>query len=102
MNTRRSEEQDARLAQQIAAKAAKRLDYLEWVILAGAALVATGGGALVAVLFKDLMGLPFRPTWIGSAVLLFVVPGSVALHKVRKEEKDWRERKNQLGQEPDV
>lgn len=100
---RRDEETAARLTREIASKAARRLDVLEWVILAGAGLAAIGGGALVAFLMRELSGWPFRLTWMVSALVLFVVPGAIALRRVRREEREWEERKKILrGQEPDV
>ena len=99
---RRNEERAARLTREFASRAARRLDYLEWVILAGAALVAVGGGALVAVLLRDVAAWSFRATWIVSALLLFGVPGILAMKKIRREEREWLERRNQRVQEPDV
>lgn len=104
MSERRDEERAARLTREIAARAARRLDYLEWVILGAAILAAVGGGALVALLLSDLTGLPYRSTWIVASLLLFGVPGTLALRRARREERAWRERiqNDNEGQGPDV
>lgn len=59
---------------------------LEWAIFVIAALLAAGGGAMVAWLLEGA-GWPFRATWIGTSVLLFVISGSVAIINIRKEER---------------
>ncbi len=63
----RDEEETARL-RAFTARAARRLDYLEWLILAGAVGAATVGGALVALLVTDVTGVSFRLTgsWLRS------------------------------------
>ncbi len=104
---KRDEERAARLTREFASRAARRLDYLEWAILAGAGLVAIGGGALVAFLVRDFSGfsgLSFRTTWIVSALILFVVPGGLSLRKVRQEDREWEQKRKRTlqGQEPDV
>jgi len=103
VSARREDEQTARL-REFTARAARRLDYLEWLILAGAVGAATAGGALIALLLSDVADFPFRLTWIVASVLLFVVPGGLALRRVKKEEREWRKRlENQSEeQEPDV
>jgi uncharacterized membrane protein len=101
----RSDEETARLAREFTARAARRLDYLEWVILAVAVGAAVLGGALVAYLVHDLTEAPFRITWAVAAILLFVVPGGLALRAVKREERAWRtrmEEREREGQEPDV
>lgn len=86
------DEETARRLQEVAARAARRLDILEWVILAGMAVVATAGGALVAFVLSGPAGLPFRWVWVGASVLMFGVPGAAALRRMRKEERAWREK----------
>lgn len=87
----RRDEEDARLTREITARAIKRLDVLEWVILAGAGGMAVLGGALVAWLLADPLGLAFRPTWLVASLVLFGVPGAIALRRIKKEERDWLE-----------
>ena len=55
-------------------RAIRRLNILEWVMLAGAAVMALLGGWVIAWLVRGL-GLPFRTTWTLASVLLFAVPG---------------------------
>lgn len=105
MSSHHNDEETARLAREFAARAARRLDYLEWVILAVAVGAAVLGGALVAVLVHDLWALSFRLTWILAAVLLFAVPGGLALRGVKREERAWRKKmreRERESQEPDV
>ena len=103
MSEHRDDEEIARLAREFTARAARRLDYLEWVILTVAVGAAVLGGALVALLVRDLAGLPFRITWVVAALLLFVVPGGLALRGVKREERAWRTRMSEReAQEPDV
>lgn len=85
--SRDSDEELARLTRQIAAKAARRLDYLEWLILAGAALAAVVGGFLVALLLAEVTDLNVRTLWVVASLFLFGVPGSIALARARKEER---------------
>ncbi len=57
------------------ARAVRRLNILEYCILAAAAAMSLGGGALVALLLNELTGAPFRVSWFVSSLLLFSVPG---------------------------
>lgn len=105
MSRHRYDEETARRTREFAARAARRLDYLEWVILAVAVGAAVVGGALVALLVHELWVLSFRATWMLAAVLLFVVPGGLALRGVRREERAWRSKmreREREAQEPDV
>jgi MFS family permease len=99
VNRHRNDEETARLAREFTARAARRLDYLEWVILAVAVGAAVLGGALVAWLVHDLTGASFRIVWAVSAILLFVVPGGLALRGVKREERAWRARKEEREKE---
>ena len=56
-------------------RAMRRLDVLEWLILAFAVGVALAGGAVVAFLLSVGTELPFRLTWAILSVLLLAVPG---------------------------
>ena len=66
------------------ARAVRRLNILEYVILAAAAGMSLGGGALVALLLSELADAPFRATWYISSLLLFSVPGFFVLRRERK------------------
>lgn len=67
------------------ARAIRRLNALEYVILAGILILALLGGALLAILLEAGLGFPFRLTWIVGSLLLFVLPGVVVLGR----EKGW-------------
>ena len=85
-------EEEARLARDVAARAIRRLDLLEWVMLGVVGVLALGGGAVIAWLLQAMVGTPFRPTWMVASVLLFAVPGAIALKRLRAEERETRER----------
>jgi len=78
-------EEEVRALQEIAARAARRLEILQWVILFVAAVLATAAGALIAFLASDLLGLPFRPTWMVASLLLFVVPAAWSYRRLKRE-----------------
>lgn len=80
------EKEAAKATSDFARKAIRRLDVLEWVILAVTASLAIGGGALVALLLERGTGLAFRATWIVTSLILFIVPGAVVLWRLRKED----------------
>ena len=68
-------------------RAIRRLEILEWVILAGAMVLAIAGGAAVAWLIAPTAGFGFRPIWTVMSILLFVVPGVIAIMRMRKDER---------------
>jgi uncharacterized membrane protein len=88
MNPGRRTEEEARVTREVAARAIRRLDILEWVILAGAAFLAIVGGWLLAVLVAEAAGVPFRLAWTVGAILLFGVPGGLSLRRVRREDRE--------------
>jgi predicted lysophospholipase L1 biosynthesis ABC-type transport system permease subunit len=72
-------------ARKVMERAIWRLNILEYVILAGALLMAFVGGALVAWVLRAAWDLPLRLTWAVSSLLLFIVPGgSVYLRELRR------------------
>ncbi len=79
------EREAAKATSDFARKAIRRLDVLEWVILAVTMGLAIGGGALVALIIERGSGLAFRATWIVTSLILFIVPGAVVLWRLRKE-----------------
>ncbi|MEX2048176.1 MAG: hypothetical protein WEB90_01215 [Gemmatimonadota bacterium] len=83
----RWEKEAARAGSEAARRAIRRLDVLEWVILAAAAVLATVGGLVVAMLFVGRSGEGFRSTWIVAALLLLIVPGVIALVRQRMDER---------------
>lgn len=78
---------DARLSrdvQEVAKRAVRRLDVLEWVILGAAAVLALVAGALIAVIAQAALGVSFRATWFGASLVLFVVPAALARRTARR------------------
>jgi hypothetical protein len=75
-------------ARKVMERAIWRLNILEYVIIAGALLLALVGGALVAWVLHAAWAMPFRLTWAVSSLLLFIVPGgSVYLRELRRGNK---------------
>ena len=95
----RDDEEAARITREVTSRAIPRLDVLEWVIFAAAAVLAVVGGALVALLLAGPLGLPFRTTWLVASVVLFVIPGTIALITMRREERRRSDRVEQLRKE---
>lgn len=85
--TSAAEREAARVAQVVTRRAIKRLDILEWVILLAGVGLAMLGGAVVAWIFAGMAGWDFRTMWIGASIVLFVVPGGIAVIKIRQEER---------------
>jgi uncharacterized membrane protein len=81
-----SEREAARAAAEVARRAIRRLDILEWVFLAGAVGLAVGGGWLVAWLVGHRDGGVFRWTWILVSLLLLLIPGAIVMTKTRRAE----------------
>lgn len=100
-SARNRREEEARLAREVAARAIRRLDLLEWVMLGMVAVLALGGGAVIAWLLQAMVGTPFRPTWIVASVLLFAVPGAISLKRLRSDERETRERVQELIKKSD-
>jgi len=85
--TSRAEREAAEMARVVARRAIRRLDILEWVIFFAGAALATLGGALAAWLLSAVAGWDFRTTWIVASLVLFVVPGTIAVIQIRREER---------------
>jgi uncharacterized membrane protein len=98
---KRSDEETARVTQEITARAIRRLDILEWLIFAGAAGLAVVGGGLLALLLAGPLGFDFRPTWLVSSLVLFVIPGAIAVNTLRRDERRRAQRLEQLREERD-
>ena len=90
--TGRREEQEARAVQRVASRAVRRLELLEWVTLGVAVLAATVGGALVATVVAEPLGMAVRWAWVAASLVMFAVPALAALWKTRREERSLRER----------
>lgn len=82
-----SEEESAARVHAVAQRAIRRLDILEWVIFAVGAVLATLGGAVVAGMLSSMAGWDFRSVWIGASLLLFIVPGTITLVRIRRDER---------------
>ena len=93
MSRRKShDDETARITRQVASRAVRRLDLLEWGLLGVTAVLAALGGALVAALLSGPLGVSFRGAWVVASVLMFAVPGALALRKMREEERALREK----------
>lgn len=60
-------------------RAIRRLNALEYALLAGAAALAMVGGFLAALFLRQELGFPLRASWIICSILFFVIPGVVVL-----------------------
>ena len=78
-------EEEARVTSEVARRAIRRLDVLEWVILGAAVALAIGGGALVAWILAGSSGA-FRTIWMVTSVLLFTVPGAIVFARLKRDE----------------
>ena len=80
------DEKEARVTSEVARRAIRRLDLLEWVILAAAVALSVGGGALVAWILTGPNG-SFRTIWMVTSVLLFTVPGVIVFTRLKRDER---------------
>ena len=99
--TARNRTEEARITREVASRAVRRLDILEWVMLAGAVVLSLVGGALVALLLETSMGLSFRPTWVAASLLLFGVPGVIAMKRMRRDDREMRVKIRELTEKND-
>lgn len=83
-----AEREAAELARVVAQRAIRRLDILEWVIFLVGAGLATLGGGLAAWLMSGIAGWDFWTTWVWASILLFVIPGTIAIIKIKREERE--------------
>ncbi len=67
-------------------RAAGRLNVFEYLLMAGAAMVALMGGAVVGWILQIVAGIPFRTSWFVASLLLFVVPGTAVLRREARAE----------------
>ena len=67
-------------------RATRRLNVLELIVLSAAAIAALAGGWLAALLAVRAFGFPFRMTWLGASLTLFLIPALVAflVHRRRQ------------------
>ena len=92
----RPEGADVQEARKVTARAVRRLGLLETVLTVAAGLFALAGGAVAAFLLRDLVGWPFRPTWIVASILFFVAPAAAVLIRARREDAELRARLERL------
>jgi hypothetical protein len=85
------ERETAERVGQVARRAIRRLDVLEWVGFLAAIAAAVVGGAGVAWLLTTPGSAAFRMTWIATSLLLFVVPGGIAILQMRRAERAARD-----------
>jgi uncharacterized membrane protein len=83
----RPHHEDARQVSEVARRAIRRLDMLEYVIFGAGAALALLGGAVVAWLVAGVGLWDFRSAWIGASLVLFVVPGAITVIRIRTEER---------------
>ena len=86
---------DPRASQQVrrvAERAVRRLNVLEYVILAAAAVLALLAGAVAGFLVEAAFGLPFRPSWAVASLALFCIPAAAAYLRERRLERQGRRR----------
>ena len=76
--------EDTRAARKVMTRAIRRLNVLEWILLGAAAIASLVGGWLAALLGRSALGLPFRATWMIASLLLFLIPGAMALVAERR------------------
>lgn len=81
------EKEAARVTSEVARRAIRRLDVLEWLILAAAVGLALGGGALVAWILAGSTSGAFRTIWMITSVLLLTVPGTIAFVRLKQDER---------------
>jgi uncharacterized membrane protein YhaH (DUF805 family) len=79
--------EEARVTSEVARRAIRRLDFLEWVILAAALGLALGGGALVAWVLTGTSSGAFRRTWMIVSALLFIVPGVIVFVRNKRDQR---------------
>ena len=88
----RSDREAAARAQEVTQRAIRRLDLFEWVVWGVGALMALTAGAAMAWMMGVAAGWSFRPTWLVLSMLLFVIPGGVAIIQIRKDERGYDSR----------
>jgi predicted lysophospholipase L1 biosynthesis ABC-type transport system permease subunit len=76
-------------------RAIRRLNVLEYLILAFVVLVALAGGAAVAFMLSAGTDLPFRATWAVLSFLLLVIPGVLVFGRDRMRERARRKERDQ-------
>lgn len=92
------DEAASRQVRQVAERAIRRLNVLEYVILAAAAGLALLAGGLAALVLDAALGLPFRTTWLVASLVLFVIPAWIAYSRERKLARERAEGRDGVGE----
>ncbi len=79
-------EDPQRSARKFMERAIWRLNVLEYLMLGMTAVLALGGGALVAWILMTSFGVPFRPSWVIASLLLIIIPGLVVFGRERRKQ----------------
>jgi hypothetical protein len=102
VSRRSRQDEETRKTREVATRAVRRLEFVEWALLAGAVALALGGGAVAAALLASALGVSFRLLWASASVVMLVVPGGLALRKARQEERGVRTSTLNETEEADV
>jgi formate-dependent nitrite reductase membrane component NrfD len=68
-------------------RAIRRLNTLEYLILAASFVLALAGGGVVAFLLSSGTALPFRFTWGVVSILLLIIPGLLVFGRDQREKR---------------
>jgi hypothetical protein len=79
------EKEAAKVTSEVARRAIRRLDVIEWVILLGAVALSIAGGWLVAAILLGRGHESHRMVWMIVSVVLLVAPGAAALARLRQD-----------------
>jgi len=79
------EKEAAKVTSEVARRAIRRLDVIEWVILLVAVALSIAGGWLVAAILVGREHESHRMVWMIVSVVLLVAPGAAALARFRQE-----------------
>jgi len=82
------EKEAAKVTSEVARRAIRRLDLIEWVILFGAAALSIAGGWLVASILVGREHESHRMVWMIVSVVLLVAPGAAALARFRQDKRE--------------
>ncbi len=81
---RSSEKKAAAAARVVTVRAVRRLNVMEYLLIAAAGGMSLVAGAVAGFALQAVAGLPFRVTWAVSSLLFFVIPGGAVLGRERR------------------
>ncbi len=99
LDQRDASPEDVKAVREFVSRSIRRLNVLEVVILGAAVGIALLGGWLGALIASSAFGLPMRTTWMVLSVVLFVVPGALALTRDRRKRPGTEEEPNAAAHE---